>query len=95
MTTPAKTTAYTQCEQCGFWHTPDEPHCANCGVSLYKKYEMVYDKKVVGKYSDIGMYIGALVGFLVGIGVSGGGDLIVGLGIGCYAAPPSAASSAR
>ena len=73
MTTPAKTAAYTQCEQCGFWHTPDEPHCANCGVSFAKEYKTVYDEYVISKYRHKGIdiltltfgVISGLVGFVL------------------------------
>ena len=77
MTTPAKTTTYTQCEQCGFWHAPDEPHCANCGVSLAKEYETVYDKELVRANEDtwgaIGIGVGSIVGFLIGGPILGDG----------------------
>ena len=52
MTTPAKTTTYTQCEQCGFWHAPAEPHCANCGVSFREEYETEYHYVNRFGYSD-------------------------------------------
>ena len=63
MTTPAKTTAYTQCEQCGFWHAPDEPHCANCGISLVKEYEKVCTS-LEEEYADKGKGCGCLTGLI-------------------------------
>ncbi len=65
MTTPVKTAAYTQCEQCGFWHAPDEPHCANCGVSLKEtKYITLKDKsdKYAGFIGFGCIFIGAVIG---------------------------------
>ena len=70
MTTPAKTsTTYTQCEQCGFWHTPDEPHCANCGVSLVKEYELIYNQSLF-QYGLLSLSLsigGAFTGFSAAI----------------------------
>ena len=75
MTTPAKTTTYTQCEQCGFWHASDESHCANCGVSLVKEYETVVDEVLTEKNreknsndsSGLGCGLGLIVGFIAAI----------------------------
>ncbi|GAK52853.1 ABC-type Fe3+ transport system [Candidatus Moduliflexus flocculans] len=77
MTTPAKPTAYTKCEQCGFWHAPDEWPliCANCGTSLVKEYETVYDTKKIlaaiglfGFFSfSFGVLIGGFPGFIVAV----------------------------
>ena len=81
MTTPAKTAAYTQCEQCGFWHAPDEPHCANCGASFAQEYVTVYDKNVVEEYvnksGNVGTVVGAVVsfGFIIGGFIIGGGTV--------------------
>ena len=93
MTTPAKTAAYTQCEQCGFWHAPAEPHCANCGVSFVKEYETRYDDRLgrAKEYGDKGGSVGTVVGvvgsfggiiggFIIGGGIIGGiiGDRAIG-----------------
>ena len=75
MTTSVKTTTYTQCEQCGFWHAPDEPHCANCGVSFLKEYETVINEELVqefvqeymDKFKGIGTVVGVIVGSIIGI----------------------------
>ena len=71
MTTPAKTTAYTKCEQCGFWHAPDEPHCANCGISFVKNYKMKIDYNALEKYRAISVGIGGGVGAIIGAGYLG------------------------
>ena len=70
MTTPAKTTTYTQCEQCGFWHAPDEPHCTNCGVSFAQEYKTVYDEKLVKKYEEGWIGAGLGIGLVVGLGIA-------------------------
>ena len=71
MATPAKTsTTYTQCEQCGFWHAPAEPHCVNCGVSFVQEYKTVYDEKLVKKYEDGWIGAGFGIGLVVGLGIA-------------------------
>ena len=69
MTTPAKTATYTQCEQCGFWHTPAEPHCANCGVSFVEEYETVHDN--IGSVIASDYVVGLVVAGFVGGGIVG------------------------
>ena len=59
MATPAKPTTYTQCERCGFWHAPAEPHCANCGNSFTVEV-------LIKNYEKKGEILGSIVAFLVG-----------------------------